>query len=114
MYGLLSSMYNSYLIRNTTDKNKNEYFYGLKNTIATDNIPGYTLLILLSILFMVFTILCIFDIYMIRGYNTWLLVLVLSLLFVPGIGDILCLVILCYWFIYIRKQSLLLPKLNVL
>ena len=106
-FGLLSSMYKTYRIDNETKE-------GFRSKKAVKNFIGWPSMgaaVILEILLTILAILCLFDIAQTKTLDTWLVVLILVLFFIPYIGDIIALVLIIYWVIEVRPTSTLLKKL---
>ncbi len=112
-FGLLSQAYNGYAISNGTDTR--EKYRGTKKSLAKHYMSwpmrgAYTIL---EIALTILALLCLWDCYVVKGWDTWLLVLLLILFFAPLLGDVLALTIIIYWVIEVRRSSVILSKLNV-
>jgi hypothetical protein len=111
MYGLLSKSYAAYRINDTTNKHKKEGFWS--NAKSHMSWPSRGAYYILEILLTLLSILCLYDCYVIKGWSTWMLILLLLLFFVPFVGDVLALGVIAYWLVECRQQSVVLAKLGV-
>lgn len=113
MMGLLSSMYNNYRIRDNTDaaKKQHEGFRGAPAQYAS--FPARGTYMIVAILLTILTILCLIDIYMVKGFSAWMLILLILLLLTPFLGDILAIAVIIYWVVECRPQSQILGKLGI-
>jgi len=104
MYGLLSSMYNNYRINNATvDREKfRNGKAAIKNALSW---PARGVIMFLEIALTVIALLALYDTYRVKNWDTWLLILVLILFFIPCIGDLVAIFIIAYWFVIIRPES---------
>jgi hypothetical protein len=111
MYGLLSSAYNDYRINNST--NSRESFWTKKQMKQYLSWPARGMYSILEIILTVVALLCLWDCYLVQGWDSWLLVLLLVLFFIPYLGDCLALVIVVYWLLEVRPNSEILSKIKV-
>lgn len=109
MYGLLSQAYKNYRIKNTTK----EGFWTSHTVKNYMSWPSRGTYYILEILLTILAILCLYDCFIVKGWDAWLLGLLLVLFFVPFIGDVLALAIIIYWITTVRSQSMLLSKFGV-
>ena len=112
MYGLLSKAYESYRINNTTDAR--EKFRSTKKSLMKQYMswPARGAYSILEIALTIIALLALWDCYLVKGWDSWLLVLLLVLFFVPVLGDVLALAIIIYWVLEVRPSSQLLAKFN--
>jgi len=105
-FGLLSAAYNDYRIK---QESKERYKGMIKHYISW---PAKGALAIFEILLTILSILCLYDIYAIKGWNTYILIAILALFFILVLGDVLALSIIVYWVIAIRENSQILTKLK--
>lgn len=107
MYGLLSNAYKNYRIENST---ANRESFRTKQSLSWTAKGG---ILLLELVFTIIVLLVLYDIYLIKHWPTWVLIVFLVLLFIPVIGDIIGILIILYWLleIGIKKQSQILQNL---
>lgn len=110
MFGLLSKAYNSYLIND--DTGSREKYHSVKKSLLKSYLswPARGVYTILEIALTILALLCLWDCYTVRGWDAWLLVLLLILFFVPLVGDVLAFAIIVYWVVEVRPNSQLLSK----
>lgn len=93
MYGLLSTAYKNYRIENSTS---NREAFHAKQSLSLTAKGG---ILLLEMAFTVLVLVALYDIYLVKRWPSWLLIILLVLLFIPIIGDVIGIVVILYWMI---------------
>jgi hypothetical protein len=104
MYGLLSNTYKNYRIENSTS---NRESFRSKQSLSWTGKGG---ILLLELAFTVLVLLVLYDIYSVKHWPSWLLIVFLVVLFIPVIGDVLGILLILYWLLEIglkRKSEIL-------
>ena len=75
--------------------------------------PARGAFILLDMILTIVAFLVAIDIFQVKKLEPWVLVLIFVLFFIPVVGDMLAIVLITYWILYVRPESKMLDNMGL-